>query len=166
MKTSASPRPSGFSLVEVIVTIGVLGVLAAIAIPVLSGVFDRSEEAVAGDHVESLNRAVTNYSHNCWKIPTAADNSSTADELTVLRSIQWTFPAADVSGIKLGSPYFDPRYDPAPSSSSSDIRIRWNGKSFELLKRGTTGTGLSYRGKADYKSSPYSFPSGYRPAGP
>ena len=166
MKASTSQHPSAVSLVEMLVTIGILGVLTAIAIPVISGVFNNSEEVVAGDHVEDLNRAVANFSHNCWKIPTAADNSVTTDELAVLRSIQWTFPASDVSGIKLGSPYFDPRYDPAPSSSSSEMRIRWNGRSFELLKKGTTGSGLSYRGKADYKSSPYSFAAGYRPAGP
>jgi type II secretory pathway pseudopilin PulG len=155
-------KRAAFTLVELIVTIGVVGCLTGLAIPIYSNVRNASEEGVATDHVESLNNAVTKYSQECWKMPTAADASSTADEYKVLRSLQYRFP---ISTLKPGSPFFNPSYDPGTSSSTSDIRIRWNGKSFELLKHGQSGTGLKYNSGNDVKNSPYSFPSGYKPEG-
>jgi len=156
-----SPRRAGFTLHEVIVTVALIGVFAAIIIPIYSDVRETSQERIVEDHVEDLNRAVADFSHACWALPTPADNSATTDEFIVLRSLQWKFPAAS---FKIGSPYFDPRYDPAPSSDTSTYRIRWNGRSFEMIAKGQAGTGLRYRGVADYKT-PYSFPNGYTPAG-
>lgn len=157
-----NPGRAGFTLLELIVTIGVIGVLTAIAIPLYSGIHEASEKTVAEDHVELLNRAVTNFSQACWKLPTAADPSSTADEITVIRSLQYQFPSTNLIP---GSPFFDPRYDPPASSDSKYLRIRWNGKSFELLQRGVAGTGLRFNSGADNKSTNYSFPNGYKPAG-
>ena len=163
MKSALSvPGREAFTLVELVVTVAIMGVLAAIAIPIYSNVRDASEHALADDHVESLNRAVTTFSQNCWKLPTAAVASSNTDEIAVLRSLQYQFPA---SSLIPGSPFFDPTYNPPSSSNSSFLRIRWNGKSFELLDIGAAGTGLRFNSGADYKKTPYSFPSGYKPEG-
>jgi prepilin-type N-terminal cleavage/methylation domain-containing protein len=155
-----------FSLVEMVVTVAVIGIVAAIAIPIYSNVTERSQIAVVEDHVELLNRSLGNFSQSCWKIPTAANNSDTADEFLVLRSLQYTFPqsASDPIG-KPGSPYFSPNYDPSASSSTNEHRIRWNGRSFEVLPRGQAGSGILFRGADDIKRTPYSFPSGYKPEG-
>jgi prepilin-type N-terminal cleavage/methylation domain-containing protein len=153
---------SAFSLAEIVVTIAIMGLLMAVAIPIYSNLRDASERAIARDHVEALNRAVTNFSHGCWKFPTPANASSTDDEYAVLRSVQYKFPLASK---KVGSPFFDPKYDPQPSSNSHHLRIRWNGKTFDLLEIGTTGTGLRFQSGSDFKSTPYAFPSGYQPEG-
>jgi prepilin-type N-terminal cleavage/methylation domain-containing protein len=153
---------SAFTLAELIVTIGIIGLLSAIAIPIYQNVRYASEEAVATDLVESLNHAVTKYSQECWKIPTLADASATTDEYAVLRSLQYRFPSAS---LKPGSPFFNPTYDPKTSSNTSELRIRWNGKSFELLKHGQSGTGLKYDNGNDVKNTPYNFPSDYKPEG-
>ncbi len=152
------PR-AGFSFVELIITLAIMGLLAAVAIPVYSNVTKSSGETIATDHVESLNRAVAKFSQNCWRLPSPADNSVTTDEFVVLRSIQYRFP---ISNPKVGSPYFDPRYNPTASSSTNDLRIRWNGTGFELLKTGTAGSGLRYNGGNEY-TTPSSFPNGYQP---
>jgi len=153
---------AAFTLVELVVTIGIVGTLVGIAIPIYSNVRNASEEAVATDHVEALNSAVDKYSQECWKIPTAAAPDVTDDEYLVLRSLQYRFPAAT---LRPGSPFFNPNYDPAASSSTSDLRIRWNGKNFDLLKHGQPGKGLKYDNGHDVKNTPYSFPSGYKPEG-
>jgi prepilin-type N-terminal cleavage/methylation domain-containing protein len=154
--------PAAFTLVELLVTVSVIGVLVGISIPIYSGVRGASERAVATDHVESLNHAVVKYSQECWKMPTAAAPDVTDDEYAVLRSLQYRFPA---TSLKPGSPFFNPNYDPRTSSSLEAIRIRWNGKSFELLERGEPGKGLMYDNGNDVKSTPYSFPNGYKPEG-
>jgi prepilin-type N-terminal cleavage/methylation domain-containing protein len=155
-------NPAGFTLVELVVTIGIVGVLTGIAIPIYSNVRSASEEGVAVDHVESLNTAVAKFSQECWKIPTTASPDVTDDEYLVLRSLQYRFPGTDS---KPGSPFFNPNYNPGTSSNTSDLRIRWNGKNFELLKHGQPGKGLKYDNGNDVKNNPYSFPTGYKPEG-
>jgi type II secretory pathway pseudopilin PulG len=153
---------AAFSIAELVVTVAIIGVLAAISIPVYSNARDAAERTLADDHVEALNRAVTTFSQNCWQLPTAANASSTTDELAVVRSLQYQFPSAS---LKPGSPYFDPTYDPQTSSNTAYLRIRWNGKSFERLDFGQAGTGLRFNSGSDYKKTPYAFPPGYKPEG-
>lgn len=159
-------KRKGYTLAELIVTIAIIGVLIGVAIPIYSNVRNASEETVAMDHVEAMNGAVMKYSQECWKFPTAPSATGTNDEYAVLRSLQYRFPnLSNGAPGKAGSPFFNPNYDPRVSSNSSDLRIRWNGKSFELLKRGQSGTGLKYDNGNDLRNTPYSFPPGYKPEG-
>jgi prepilin-type N-terminal cleavage/methylation domain-containing protein len=161
MKHSLPARrwKKALSLVEMLITISIMGVLAGVSIPIYSSLTSGSRQAAATDLVETLNRAVTKYSQNCWKIPTAADAAATTDEFLVLRSLQYTFPS---SQMKVGSPYYDARYNPSASSDTKELRIRWNGATFELLKPGTAGTGLRYDDGSEY-TAPYAFPTDYSP---
>jgi prepilin-type N-terminal cleavage/methylation domain-containing protein len=151
---------SALTMPEMLVTIAVMGVIVGVSIPIYSNLTEGSRETAATDLTETLNRAVIKFSQNCWRISTPADAAATTDEFLVLRSLQYTFPAAQM---RIGAPYYDARYNPTASSNSQDIRLRWNGTSFELLKPGTAGTGLRYNGAADYTSAPYAFPSDYAP---
>jgi prepilin-type N-terminal cleavage/methylation domain-containing protein len=159
----SGPLAAAFTLAEILVTVAIIGLISAVAIPIYSNIQKGSEESVAADHVEALNRAVASFTQACWKLPTAPDPSSTADEFAVVRSLQYKFPA---NSRKPGSPFFDQRYNPATSSSSGELRIRWNGRTFELLKAGTSGTGLKFTaGGGDYGTAPFGFPTDYKPQG-
>ena len=162
MKSPGTSGRGGFSLTEIVVTVAVLGVLTSIAVTSFSNSSDVAKRTVVVDHVELLNRALAAYSQNCWKMPTAAAAGDTTDEFKVLRSLQWTFPP---SQLKIGSPYFDPKYSPSASSNTNDFRIRWNGVTFEVLDPGQSGTGLKFGGGNDFAKTPYSFPSDYKPEG-
>lgn len=152
-----------FSLTEILVVVAVIGVLTAIAIPVYSNVTESAKNVQADDFAETLNKSVRNYAQAAWEIPTAGDNSATTDEFIVIRSLQYKWPA---TSMKPGSPFFSQLYNPTASSSSTQYRIRWNGKIFESLRPGTSGTGLLVPfDRSDYATTPYSFPDGYQPAG-
>ncbi len=154
---------AAFSLVEMLVVISVISIITAIAIPAVTGINGTVKNTEAKDFAESLNKAVRSYSQACWEIGTAANDTATTDEFLVLRSIQYKWP---VDQLKPGSPYFSPRYNPSASSDAGLHRLRWNGKAFEVLEPGTTGTGfLKPFSGADF-SSDYVFPNGYAPVGP
>lgn len=153
----------GFSMVELLMVIGVIGVLAGIAIAAYSGITEAAKRTEAVDFAESLNRAVLRFNQANWDLPTAADPSASTDEYTVIRSLQYKWP---IRSLKPGSPYFAKNYNPEASSDSNEFRLRWNGRNFEVLGPGTAGTGLlkTFTG-ADYTAADYAFPNGYQPAG-
>lgn len=163
--SSGIPAHRGFTLPEILMVIGIIGVLAAVSIPAYTGITSRTQDVEAQDFVESLNRAVLRFGQANWDIPTTANNSSTADETTVLLSLQYKWAAKQAGReLRLGSPYFSQKYKPGTSSDTGTHRIRWNGRGFELLKPGTSGSGLlkTFDGK-DQKDCV--FPNGFLPAG-
>jgi len=150
----------GLSLVEVLVVIGVLGILAALAIPTITDTTDGSKEAVGTNLVETLNEGLLKYSQIEHTITLAADNSSGADELKVLRSLQWRDSTNPVSG----SPFVNNRWDPTVSDDTDDHRLVWNGRTFQMIKPGVAGTGLKVMFDAsDLKTTVVDHGSNYSP---
>lgn len=125
-----------FSLVEVIVIIGIVAVLAAVSIPVFQGVNQGAAESVALRNVNLLNGAVVAY-NNANEELAIETVPGTADEeqiVVLLRQVDPDNLAA--------SPYLPSEAEFATSSSSDRHRAYWNGKFFELVKRGTVGAGI------------------------
>jgi prepilin-type N-terminal cleavage/methylation domain-containing protein len=151
-----------FSLTEILMVVAIIGVLAAVSIPAYRGVMQATWNSESEDFVETLNKAVRNFNQANWDIPTAANNSATTDEFLVLRSLQYKWP---ISSLKPGSPYFPANYNPTASSDANSYRVRWNGKTFEVLRPGTAGSGFlrTFTG-AEYTTA-YTHPNGYKPEG-
>lgn len=138
---------SGFSLTEVIVSIAVIALLAAVAIPNFFGALSGSRKGVAVNLQESLNTALAHFSQANYEIVVTAVAGSTAEEMSVIRTLQYQDPVYPSPG----SPYLRQDWNPVATTNTTEFRLVWAGRLFRLLEPGTPGLGLKVdRNGADY----------------
>lgn len=134
---SLRTRTSGVSLVEILTTVGVIGVLTAIGLVVYKEIWDDSKAVIAEENAERLNSAVWKYNQIRSLISIAGDNSASSDEAEVLALLQTR------DAIKMpGSPYLSTNVSFAASNDDDDFRLLWNGRAFQLAEPGTAGAGI------------------------
>lgn len=143
-------RRAAFSLPEIMVSVAVIGILAGIAIPILSGVQKGARAETARAIVAQMNRAVMAYGQSEvaisgsgpeWAKTTIPPLEDKADDekkvMTLLTERQ--------EGV-VGSPFLQKPGMPAEESpNTQDFRARWNGAYFEVVPPGAEGTGLRIR---------------------
>ena len=128
---------AGFSLVEVLVTIGVIGILAAVSISTISRTDSTARAEVANSIVTSINRAISGYRQCGSEITTSANADASADEASVMALL-----TVYDSGV-VGTPFLKGEYWPSVgTTATTTYRARWNGRFFEVVPAGTAGTGL------------------------
>lgn len=125
-----------FSLLEVIVIIGIVTVLATVSIPVFQGVGQGAAESVALRNVNVLNGAIVAYNNANEEIAVTSV-SGTADEEQIIALLLQVDPDN-----LAGSPYLASQAEFTASSSSDRHRASWNGRFFQLVKKGTAGAGI------------------------
>lgn len=133
-------RSAGISLVEVLTTVGVIGVLTAVSITLYTDTWEGSKEVIAEENAERLNSAVWKYNQIKSLVSVAGDNSVATDEAQVLALLQ-TRDAINMPG----SPYLTSSLTFENSGSSDDFRLLWNGKAFEVAIPGDSGTGIKVK---------------------
>ncbi len=153
----------GYSVTELVVVISIMGVLAGITVGSFNQFLGGAKDAVAEERVETLNQGLHRFAQQNYELLFNPVNTATADELVILRTLQYRHENPNRATV--GSPYFDPRYNPAASSSLSDYRIRWTGKNYQLLKPGTPGTGMLMNFEGKDFTSPFDFPPNFKMAG-
>ncbi len=164
MKLNTQPSSAGISLVEVITTVAVLGILSSLAVPAYHRVVSGSSQTIASNLVETLNGATKKFSHSQWDLIYTAKPTQASDELYILRTLQWRDP--DTTGeLNPGGPFMTPNWSPATSSSDEDYRAEWTGSSWRLLEPGEAGTGLKLALDASDVGTGYAFPADFKPAG-
>ncbi|GEP44978.1 type II secretion system protein [Brevifollis gellanilyticus] len=131
---------AGFSMSEIIMTISILGILATVVILNLGSNYEAIKLTLAQEKVEMLNRGLGERAASFKEYTESAASGAVWDESLLLLTLQYRDPDDDIAD--LNSPYIDPRYRPKTSASDKDFRLQWNGRRFELLRPGTTGSGL------------------------
>ncbi len=153
----------GFSMSELVITISIISVLASVAVSSMQQFLGGGKDVLAAERQERLNQALYQFAQQNFEVLLPSNDVSTSDEVAVLRTLQFRDP--DVDRAKVGSPYFDPRYNPVRSSAGSDYRLRWTGRLYELLRPGDTGTGLLMNFDGTDFTTAFVFPPNFQMAG-
>jgi len=129
----------GFSLVEVIIVVAIIGVLSGIGLTVVGKVTDASRRTIAANLTETLNNATKEFDHAQYSIVSSGENGDALDELHILQTLQWRDP-----GITIGvaGPFMRTDWNPATSDNTEDYRIVWAGTFWKLVEPGNSGVGL------------------------
>lgn len=164
MRRPADRNRAALSLVEVVTTVAVIGILAAVAVPNLGQILGGSRRGVATNTVETLNHATKQFGHSHWDLRTAAVPASGGDELLMLRTLQWRDP--NPSGeLNVPGPFMKPDWNPIASNSDQDYRAEWTGSSWRLLEPGQAGAGLRILFDGSDFGTPYVHAPGFQPIG-
>jgi prepilin-type N-terminal cleavage/methylation domain-containing protein len=155
----ANQGERAFSLVEIMVVIGVISVLVAVLIPSITNVIPAAQEATSGVNLEELNQAVLRFNQANWELVLDATGGSD-DEISIVRSLQYR-AAVNPSA---GSPYLEPTLSVVSSDSAETYRASWNGRVFKVLSPGMEGTGLDLAGM-HAGGTRASFALNYQPVG-
>ena len=165
IRTSISPVRTAlaFSLTEMVTTVSILGILASIVVVQMSDNYSAARDILAQDRLEMLNRGLSECAASVREYVVTREDARTTDELRVLMEMQYRNPDPDKADIN--SPFIEPRYRPTTSSSLQDYRIRWTGRRFELLRPGTTGSGLKVVFDGSDIGEPREYPPNFNPFG-
>jgi prepilin-type N-terminal cleavage/methylation domain-containing protein len=152
-----------FSLTEMITTISILGILASIVVLQMSDNYSTARGVLAVDRLEMLNRGMSERAASVKEYVFTRVDANTTDEQLVLMDMQYRNPDPDKA--EVNSPFIEPRYRPTTSSSVNDFRLRWTGRRFELLRPGTTGSGLKVVFDGSDIGEPREYPPNYNSNG-
>ena len=149
----------GFSLTEMVITIAVIGIMSAIAVPAVHNIQLGTKRGVSENLTQELNNATKKYGYAVSELRFSPVAASAADELAILRTLQYRDPGNPT----FGSPYMRDDWNPVSSNSDEDFRLIWQGTTWAFLEPGTAGTGLKIDFTGADVGTKFVFPPGFLP---
>lgn len=114
-------RQEGFTIVELLIVIVVIGILAAIVLTTYSGIQAKARNAKRQTDINSVQTQVEAYFASTGHYPSFADLSSSSWDTTNMKSLDQSAlhdPSASTAGITLSQTAGDKVYQYAPLNSS------------------------------------------------
>lgn len=154
------PRLRGLSMPELIISVSIIGILAAIVAPAFPDLAAATRDVIARDRVEMLNQAVERLVTARGPIPFGEQaGGGPSLEMMIVLTMQMRDPLVP------GSPLLPVNYRPALSSQPSDYRARFLGGRFQLIFPGDPGTGLRIQIDGSDLGAPVVIPPDFKPYG-
>ena len=133
----------GMSLIEALVTITIVGVLSAIAIPIYGGVREKAVGQVGVENLDWLNQAVMHHNNLVGIVSDSAVADSASDEQGVVDLLTEVRPPDPL--VPGGYPFLRPTPTLLESDNESVPRYSWDGSYFVMIPAGEEGTGVVIR---------------------
>jgi general secretion pathway protein G len=121
-----APRISGFTLLELLVVVAIIGLLAAYVGPKYFGQLGKSEQALAKAQIESFHRALSSFRLDVGRFP------STEEGLSALT-------ARPVNAVKWNGPYLGKSVPVDPWGQAYVYRAPGGKGDYDLLSYGKDG---------------------------
>ncbi len=117
------------STVETLIVVSVVGILSAVAVPLIGDIRSASHQTSVDSGINTLNSAVVAYLTNGGEIPADADIAAVIAKLKTVRKIE----EGDTTVVAFGGSFIDQRIQ-VNQDSSHEYGIRWNNttKRFEM----------------------------------
>jgi len=146
MRLPITKEQHGFSMVEILVVVAIIGILSSLSVMTVKNVTEASKDTIAQNLVETLNNAVKEFGHAQYELVNLGENTDSNDEKLILETLQWKDP-----GIELGvaGPFMRPDWKPTASNDTDDYRLVWSGSYWKMVKPGIAGAGL----RVDFQTS-------------
>lgn len=148
-------------MAEVLIVIAVLGVMAAIAIPLVDHVLSGTTASTAQKNLNYLNGAVLAFNQANWEL-VLNPSLGADDELLIFKSLYYRHPTRPSPG----SPYLPPTASYHETSSPETYRAEWNGRMFQMINPGSPGTGINLLQVVDGPTVEMVYATNYQPVGP
>ena len=110
MSERTPPARGGFTLIEILIALAILGLLIGVVATRMEGIFGRSQEQVAEIFVnESMKTSLMRYRMDTGDFPTTEEGLAALIAAPEARAERWRGPYVDAKGGKLASdPWGEP----------------------------------------------------------